>query len=167
MHILKELEQRDLAGTGRELHRFAAELYPICRSITGDGIRRTLALIQNRIPLQISEVPTGTQVFDWTVPKEWNIRDAYIKDSSGKKVVDFQRVQPTRPELQHPRARDHAAEGTQGPSVHASRTSGLDPLSHLVLQTRLGILPVAQRSFRHSRMATTKCASILLSKTGT
>jgi aminopeptidase-like protein len=89
MHILKELEQRGLAETGGELHRFAAELYPICRSITGDGIRRTLALIQNRIPLQISEVPTGTQVFDWTVPKEWNIRDAYVKDSSGKKVVDF------------------------------------------------------------------------------
>jgi aminopeptidase-like protein len=89
MHILKELEQRDLAETGRELHSFAAELYPICRSITGDGIRRTLALIQNRIPLQISEVPTGTQVFDWTVPREWNIRDAYIKDSRGKKVVDF------------------------------------------------------------------------------
>jgi aminopeptidase-like protein len=89
MHILKELEQRDLTETGGELHRFAAELYPICRSITGDGIRRTLALIQNRIPLKISEVPTGTPVFDWTVPKEWNIRDAYIKDSSGKKVVDF------------------------------------------------------------------------------
>jgi aminopeptidase-like protein len=89
MHILKELEQRDLAETGRELHRFVADLYPICRSITGDGIRRTLALIQNRIPLKISEVPTGTPVFDWTVPKEWNIRDAYIKDSSGKKVVDF------------------------------------------------------------------------------
>ena len=69
MHILKELDQRDLREIGRELHRFAAELYPICRSITGDGIRRTLALIQNRIPLQISEVPTGTPVFDWTVPK--------------------------------------------------------------------------------------------------
>lgn len=89
MHILKELEQRDLQEIGGGLHRFATELYPICRSITGDGIRQTLALIQNRIPLQISEVPTGTPVFDWTVPKEWSIRDAYIKDSSGKKVVDF------------------------------------------------------------------------------
>jgi aminopeptidase-like protein len=89
MHILKELDQRDLQEIGGGLHRFATELYPICRSITGDGIRQTLALIQNRIPLQISEVPTGTPVFDWTVPKEWNIRDAYIKDSSGKKVVDF------------------------------------------------------------------------------
>ena len=75
---------------GRELHRFAAELYPICRSITGNGIRRTLEMIGERIPLQISEVPTGTEVFDWTVPKEWNIRDAYIKDSAGRRVVDFQ-----------------------------------------------------------------------------
>jgi aminopeptidase-like protein len=89
MHILKELDRKDLQEVGEELHRFAAELYPICRSITGDGIRQTLTLIQKRIPLQISEVPTGTEVFDWTVPKEWNIRDAYIKDSRGKKVVDF------------------------------------------------------------------------------
>src|ERR1700685_2660445 len=89
MRILKELDQKDSGEIGRQLHDFASELYPICRSITGDGIRRTLASIQNRIPLQISEVPTGTPVFDWTVPKEWNIRDAYIKDSSGKNVVDF------------------------------------------------------------------------------
>jgi aminopeptidase-like protein len=89
MHILKELDQKDSTKIGRQLHDFAADLYPICRSITGDGIRRTLAIIQNRIPLQVSEVPTGTPVFDWTVPKEWNIRDAYIKDGSGKKVVDF------------------------------------------------------------------------------
>jgi aminopeptidase-like protein len=89
MHILKELDQRDLQEVGRELHRFATELYPICRSITGDGIRQTLNSIGHRIPIQISEVPTGTPVFDWTVPKEWNIRDAYIKDRAGKKVVDF------------------------------------------------------------------------------
>jgi aminopeptidase-like protein len=91
MHLLTELDRSKSAETGRELHRFAAELYPICRSITGDGIRRTLALIQCRIPLQIFEVPTGTQVFDWTVPKEWNIRDAYIKNADGKRVVDFQK----------------------------------------------------------------------------
>jgi len=90
MHFLKELDQKDSMKIGRQLHAFAAELYPICRSITGDGIRRTLAMIQDRIPLQISEVPTGTSVFDWTVPKEWNIRDAYIKDSRGQRVVDFQ-----------------------------------------------------------------------------
>jgi aminopeptidase-like protein len=69
---------------------FIAEAYPICRSITGDGVRRTLRMIQERIPLEIREVPTGTPVFDWTVPKEWNIRDAWIKEPSGKKIVDFQ-----------------------------------------------------------------------------
>jgi aminopeptidase-like protein len=90
MPIVKELNRKDTAEVGRELHGFAAELYPICRSITGDGIRQTLARIQERVPLQISEVPTGTPVFDWTVPKEWNIRDAYIKDASGKRIVDFQ-----------------------------------------------------------------------------
>jgi aminopeptidase-like protein len=89
--VLKELDRRDVGQVGRELHDFAAELYPICRSITGDGIRRTLAMIQERIPLRILEVPTGTPIFDWTVPKEWNIRDAYIKVPSGKRVVDFQR----------------------------------------------------------------------------
>ena len=66
-----------------------AAAYPICRSITGDGVRQTLAMIRERIPLEIHEVPSGTAVFDWTVPKEWNIRDAWIKDPSGRKVVDF------------------------------------------------------------------------------
>jgi len=72
-----------------ELHRFAAELYPICRSITGDGIHQTLDLIRKRIPLQIREVATGTKVFDWIVPKEWNIREAYINGPAGNRVVDF------------------------------------------------------------------------------
>lgn len=91
MGLLKELGQRDAADIGQELHRFAADLYPICRSITGNGIRETLAQIESRIPLQTFEVPTGTQVFDWNVPKEWNIRDAYIADSGGQRVVDFQK----------------------------------------------------------------------------
>jgi aminopeptidase-like protein len=90
MHLLKELDRTDLMQVGHNLHHFAEDLYPICRSITGDGIRKTLAAINERVPLQISEVPTGTEVFDWTVPKEWNIRDAYIKDAQGKRVVDFQ-----------------------------------------------------------------------------
>jgi aminopeptidase-like protein len=75
---------------GEEMIDFIAEAYPICRSLTGDGVRRTLAMIAERIPLEIREVPTGTRVFDWTVPREWNIRDAWIKDPSGGKVVDFQ-----------------------------------------------------------------------------
>lgn len=87
---MKEIERTDLAEIGSDLHGFAASLYPICRSITGNGIRQTLGRIQDRIPLRIHEVPTGTAVFDWIVPKEWNIRDAYIKAPGGRRVVDFQ-----------------------------------------------------------------------------
>ena len=77
------------ADAGARMHAFVTELYPFCRSITGDGLRRTLALIAARIPLEIHEVPTGTPVFDWTVPNEWNIRDAYVKNAKGERVVDF------------------------------------------------------------------------------
>jgi aminopeptidase-like protein len=91
MSVLEEFERKDLKEVGRDLHGFAASLYPICRSITGSGIRQTLAMIQERIPLKNHEVPTGTAVFDWKVPKEWNIQDAYIKAPGGKRVVDFQR----------------------------------------------------------------------------
>ncbi len=87
--LLREFDQKDQAELGEELHSFAAQLYPICRSITGAGIRETLAAIQKRIPLTVTQVASGTAVFDWTVPQEWNIRDAYIKDASGKRVVDF------------------------------------------------------------------------------
>ncbi len=91
MGFLKEFDQNNLARAGQDLHQLASELFPICRSITGDGIRKTLAVIGNRIPLRTFEVPTGTQVFDWTVPKEWNIRDAYVKAPDGTRVVDFQK----------------------------------------------------------------------------
>jgi aminopeptidase-like protein len=90
-NVLKLFDQRDLDATGQKMHEFAAELYPICRSITGNGVRQSLDLIKNRIPLKKIEVPSGTAVFDWTVPKEWNIRDAYIKAPDGTRVVDFQR----------------------------------------------------------------------------
>jgi aminopeptidase-like protein len=91
MSLLKEFDQRDLAVTGQELHGFAADLYPICRSITGDGIRQTLDSIGRRIPLRTTDVPSGTPVFDWIIPKEWNIRDAFIKGADGNRVVDFRR----------------------------------------------------------------------------
>ncbi|MFI9380539.1 DUF4910 domain-containing protein [Kutzneria sp. NPDC052558] len=64
-------------------------LFPVCRSITGNGLRRTLEIIGEQVELAVSEVPTGTEVLDWTVPREWNIRDAWVKDPSGRKVIDF------------------------------------------------------------------------------
>lgn len=79
----------DYTRLGEEMHGFAASLYPICRSITGNGIRRTLDMIGERVPLQRSEVRSGTRVFDWEVPKEWNIRDAYIADPCGTRIVDL------------------------------------------------------------------------------
>jgi aminopeptidase-like protein len=81
----------DPTQAGRELYALAQRLYPICRSITGDGVRQTLAILRERIPLEIREVASGTPVFDWTVPKEWNIRDAYVKNSRGERVIDFRR----------------------------------------------------------------------------
>jgi aminopeptidase-like protein len=76
---------------GREMYRLLEELYPICRSITGDGVRKTLAILSRIVPIHVQEVPSGTEVLDWTVPKEWNIRDAFIADSAGNRVVDFGR----------------------------------------------------------------------------
>ena len=74
---------------GERLHELVAELYPICRSITGDGVRRTLGIVGRELDLQVHEVPSGTQVFDWTVPREWNIRDAWVADADGRRVIDF------------------------------------------------------------------------------
>ena len=65
------------------------QLYPICRSITGDGLRRSLGIIGQELPLELREVPTGTPLFDWIVPREWNVRDAYIATLDGRRVVDF------------------------------------------------------------------------------
>jgi Uncharacterized protein conserved in bacteria with an aminopeptidase-like domain len=75
--------------TGRDLYALVERLYPLCRSITGDGVRRTLEIIGETVPLEITEVPTGTQVLDWTIPREWNIRDAYVKNAAGRRVIDF------------------------------------------------------------------------------
>lgn len=79
----------DLPTAGIAIHGLVKELYPLCRSITGDGFRQTLKRLEEEIPLQVHEVPSGTKVFDWTVPREWNIRDAYVKNSRGERVIDF------------------------------------------------------------------------------
>jgi aminopeptidase-like protein len=74
------------------MHRLIERLYPICRSITGDGVRETLDIVGELIPLERHEVPSGSEVLDWTVPKEWNIRDAYVADPSGRRVIDFREL---------------------------------------------------------------------------
>lgn len=75
----------------KDIDALLRRLFPICRSITGNGVRETLSILREYVPLKVHEVPTGTKAFDWTVPKEWNIGDAYIKDPSGKKIVDFKK----------------------------------------------------------------------------
>ena len=76
---------------GHEMYKLIGELFPLCRSITGNGVRETLSRLQEKIPLIVHEVPSGTQVFDWKVPKEWNIHDAYIKDRHGTRIIDFKK----------------------------------------------------------------------------
>lgn len=82
-------EQLVTEDIGEEIFAFVAEIYPICRSITGRGVRETLRAIGAHIKLEVHEVPTGTAVFDWVIPREWNIREAHIKNERGEKVLDF------------------------------------------------------------------------------
>src|SRR5262249_31456167 len=81
----------DASVVGKEMYQLINELFPICRSITGNGVRESLGIIRKHIPLTVREVPSGTRVFDWIVPKEWNIRGAHVKDSTGRKIIDFQK----------------------------------------------------------------------------
>jgi len=86
----ESLTQPEVLDPGIAMHQLISELYPLCRSITGSGVRASLQRLQQHIPLTIHEVPTGTPVFDWVVPREWNVRDAYVKNANGTKVIDFQ-----------------------------------------------------------------------------
>ncbi len=79
-----------LGEMGERMHGLVRELFPICRSITGPGLRQTLDALATQIPLVRHEVASGSQALDWVVPPEWTIRDAYVKDASGRRVIDFQ-----------------------------------------------------------------------------
>lgn len=81
----------EIKNYGAEMYELVKKLYPICRSITGDGVRKTLRIIKKHIPIETHEVASGTKAFDWTVPKEWNIKDAYIKDPRGIRIADFKK----------------------------------------------------------------------------
>ena len=87
----KSIGGQEFEQAGALMHNLMIQLFPICRSITGDGVRETLRILQRHIPLTVYEIPSGTKVFDWTVPKEWNIRDAFVLDPQGRKIIDFKK----------------------------------------------------------------------------
>lgn len=89
--IVSLARQLEDPAVGQQAYALATEIFPICRSITGDGVRQTLLALGQHIDLTIHEVPTGTQVYDWTIPREWNVREAYIANENGERVVDFRR----------------------------------------------------------------------------
>ncbi len=89
MDFLSEIQSLDRGQTKKEIFRLIERLYPICRSITGNGLRETLSILSEVVPLAIHEVRSGEQANDWTVPPEWNIKDAWIKNSKGEKIVRF------------------------------------------------------------------------------
>ena len=135
-------------NVGAEMYALVAELYPICRSITGDGVRRTLEILRKRVAVDVHEVPTGTPVFDWTVPKEWNVRDAYVAAADGRRVIDFRRSNlhlmgysvPVRERLSLARLREHLFSRPDLPDAIPYRTSYYQEawgfcLSHRDLET--------------------------------
>ena len=116
---------------GKDIYALAAEIFPICRSITGDGVRMTIDVLAQHIPIQRHELPTGTPVLDWTVPKEWSITDAYIKNFQGERVVDFQRSNlhvlnystPVRQRMQLSELKQHVFTLPDQPDLIPYRTS--------------------------------------------
>ena len=118
-------------AVGASMHQLISGLYPICRSITGNGVRKTLQILQDTIPLTVHEVPSGTPVFDWQVPQEWNIRDAYVKNSQGLRVIDFQQSNlhvvsysvPIRQRMPFSELRDHLFTIPDRPEWIPYRTS--------------------------------------------
>jgi aminopeptidase-like protein len=126
-----EWEHLLTSDAGEEIFAFAARIFPICRSITGDGVRQTLREIGSHLALETHEIPTGTDVFDWTIPREWNIRDVYVKNGVGEKVIDFTRSNlhvmsysiPVRKRLSLGELKDHIHTLPEQPDLIPYRTS--------------------------------------------
>lgn len=122
-------------GVGKDMHGLIADLYPLCRSITGDGVRQTLARVRRHVPIEISEVASGTPAFDWTVPDEWNVREAYVANSRGERVIDFRRHSlhlvsysvPVRARMRLAELRPHLHSLPDRPEVIPYRTSYYKP----------------------------------------
>ena len=119
-------------GHDREqMRRLMEQLYPICRSITGHGVRQTLAAIRESLPLEIHEVPSGTRVLDWVVPKEWNIQDAYVANLRGERIIDFRMhnlhvmsySRPVRVQMSLDELRPHLFTLPEQPDVIPYKTS--------------------------------------------
>jgi aminopeptidase-like protein len=125
------LTRPTIDGIGEEIYALAAEIFPICRSITGDGVRATLRRLGRHIGIEVHEVPTGTRAFDWTVPREWNLRDAYVKDAGGRKVIDLARSNlhvmsystPVRARMSLAELRPHLHSLPEQPDLIPYRTS--------------------------------------------
>lgn len=92
MKLFKNIQDAELKQAGNFMYELAERLYPVCRSITGNGVRETLSILNENIPVSITEVPTGTKVLDWEIPDEWNISDAWVKNTEGEKIVDFKKL---------------------------------------------------------------------------
>ena len=131
-------------NNGEALFALVKRLYPICRSITGNGVRETLQIIKEVIPIEVREVPSGTSVLDWNVPDEWNICDAWIKGPDGRKIVDFQQSNlhvvsysiPFRDTLSLVELKKHLFSMPDHPELGA--------ISHFLLPGDLGLLPTPQ-----------------------
>ncbi len=146
-----------MTAAGEEMYALVERLYPLCRSITGDGVRATLEIVGEYVPLRVHEVPTGTQVLDWTVPQEWNIRDAYVADASGRRVVDFAASSlhvlgysvPVAATLPLAELREHLYTLPEHPSWVPYRTSYYEPKWGFCLaQETLDALPEGEYEVR-------------------
>ena len=159
MDVSELARTADLPELGTAMLDLMGDLFPICRSITGAGLRETLGRIGKVVPLELTEVPTGTTAFDWTVPKEWNVRDAWVADSTGRRVIDFQQSNlhvvnysgPVRRRLTLDELRPHLHTLPDHPSWVPYRTS--------LLRRQLGLLPQPGRSSTSCRRASTRRSS--------